>query len=241
MAYTFRSLNKNQLGWHLDMGGEVLDWIFADGWMDNGYRYNFTLACRLEQAELVVGIEKKDWPIVGLLIATPEGETRQVYKAYPPNEFKAEPWGVTIGNNVFKGSLTPEGLPAGYEVKLDLCDIVRDITAKAICTGVRFVEEEHGLMYYDPTTNIGGGWWPLVPRAEVKGTINFQGKKVKVEGLGYCERQLGNLQGGLMTDWVLYYYWNHFWAGDYTISYTYSTAPDKLQYRPFTPLVLWKS
>src|SRR4030042_5831110 len=241
MAYTFRSINKNQLGWHLDMGGQVLDGIFGDGWMENGYKYNFLLSCKLNTAENVVGIEKKDWPVVALLITTPEGETRQVYKAYPPNEFKAESWGVTIGNNVFKGSLTPEGLPAGYEVKMDLDDVCLDITAKAICTGVRFVEDEHGFLFCEPTTNIGVGWWPLVPRASVEGTLRFQGKKTqKAAGLGYCERQLGNNEGRLMSDWVSHWCWGHFWAGDYTAVWTYASAPDMLQYRPFSPLVLWK-
>ena len=240
-ANTFRSINKNQLGWHSDMGGDVLEWLHMDGWMDNGYYYNSTLASKLDMAENAVGSEKKDWPIVALLITSPEGEIKQVYKAFPAEEFKAEPWGVTIGNNVFKGLLTPDGLPAGYQVKLDIDDVGIDITAKAICTGVRFVEDEHGYVYYDPTTNTGAGWWPLVPRASVEGTITFQGKKTKkTAGLGYCERQLGNRQGWKMNEWISHWFWGHFWAGDYTAIWTYAAGSEMLQYRPFSPLVLWK-
>jgi len=239
-TYTVKNINKNQLGWHLNMGGEVIDFIFADGWMENGYKYNFLFACKLEGLEPLVGPEKKDWPIVTLLITSPEGETQQIFKPYPPNEFKAEPWGVTIGNNVFKGSLTTEGMPAGYEVKMDVDDIGLDITAKALCTGVRFVEEEHGYMFYDQGKDIGVGWWPLVPRASVKGTVKFQGKKVKVEGLGHIERQVGNRDGRLMSDWNSHWFWGHCWAGDYTAMWTYSASTEKYRYHPFSPLVLWK-
>ena len=240
-AYTFRSINKNQLGWHSDMGGDVLEWLFADGWMDNGYKYNFLFSSKLDTAENVVGPEKKDWPIVALLITSPEGETKHIYKAFPPEEFKAEEtWGATIGNNVFRGLLTPDGMPAGYQVKIDLDDVGLDITAKAICTGVRLVEEEHGYIYYDPTENIGVRWWPLVPRASIEGTITFQGKKIPAAGLGYVERQLGNNQGKKMSEWVSHWFWQHFYAGDYTAVYTYAAASEMLQYRPLSPLILWK-
>ena len=36
-------------------------------------------------------------------------------------------------------------------------DIGIDIEVKAVALGVRFVKEDHGYMFYDPTTNIAIG------------------------------------------------------------------------------------
>jgi len=239
--YTFRSINKNQLGWHSDMGGDVLEWMFMDGWMDNGYKYGALFASHLDMAENIVEYEKKDWPIVNCHVTSPDGETKDIYKAFPPEEFKAEPFGVTIGNNFLKGSLTPDGLPAGYQLKVDLDDIGIDVTAEAICTGVRFTDEEHGCMFYDPTTNIGVGWWPLVPRASLEGTVTFQGKKTeKAAGHGYVERQLGNREGMKMNEWVSHWYWGHCYAGDYTAIWNFVVTGQAMGYHLFSPLVVWK-
>jgi len=225
------------------MGGEVLEWFFADGWMDNDYKYHFLFASKVEpdEVERIVGREKKDWPIVFCVITNPEGETEEIYKASPPEEFKPEPFGVTIGDNFLKGTLTPEGMPAGYEVRIDLGDLGVDLTAKVVCTGVRFVEDEHGCMIYEPTMNMGVAWWPLVPRASVEGTITFRGKKLKVSGPGYLERQLGNRQGWNMREWVAHWFYGHFWDdNDYTAVWNYIALSEALQFRPFSPLALWK-
>jgi len=238
-AYTFRSINKNQLGWHADMGGNVLEWLYLDGWMDNDYKYTLVLASRMDMGENVVGPEKGDWPLVDCGITSPEGVTQRDTKAFPIEELKLETWGATIGDNVFTGSLTPDGLPSGYRVKVAVGRVGMDIDVEAICTGIRFVEEEHGYIYYDPTTNTGAAWWPLVPNGKVKGTLTFDGKKVPVTGFGYCERQLGNTKM-LMADWVSHWAYGKFWAGDYMASWTYTAAPESMQYLPFSPLVLWK-
>jgi hypothetical protein len=236
-ALTFRSISKNHLGWHSDLGGDLREWLYLDGWMDNGYKYSLVLASKMEMGENVVGPEKADWPLVDCQVISPEGVMQRVAKAFPIEKLKTKPWGVSIGNNVFRGSLTPDGLPAGYRVKVAAGDLGIDITAEAICTGTRFVEEEHGYMYYDPTTNVGVGWWPLVPGAKVQGTLTYRGSKIPVAGFGYCERQVGN---EAFAGWISHWFWGHMWAGDYTAIWSYTTAPESMQYRHFSPLVLWK-
>jgi len=66
-------------------------------------------------------------------------------------------------------------------------DIGIDIEAKAVALSVRFVEEDHGCIFCDPTTKMAIGWWPLIPRAEIEATLTFKGEKVPVMRLGYCE------------------------------------------------------
>ncbi len=238
-TYTVRSINKSHLGWHPNMGGDVVEWLYMDGWMDNGYKYGVTLASKIDQGEMFG--EQGNWPFVMAWLTSPDGETLTGMNFLPVQQYKEEkPWGVTIGNNVFKGSLKKDGQPAGYHMKVTLENIGIDITAKAVCSGMRIVEEKHGYMHYDPVKDTAVGWWPLVPRASVKGTITFQGKEVQVTGLGYCERQLGNKQGMLMTDWLSHWFWGHCFAGDYTASWAYTAGPENKQYRPFSSLVLWK-
>ena len=178
-ALTFRSISKNHLGWHSDLGGDLREWLYMDGWMDNGYRYSLVLASKMEMGENVVGPEKRDWPLIDFQVISPEGVIQRVAKAFPIEKLKTKPWGVRIGDNAFRGSLGLDGLPTGYTIKVAVGDVGIDITAKAICTGVRFVEEEHGYMYYDPTTNIGVGWWPLVPGAEFKGHLRIRGRRYR--------------------------------------------------------------
>ena len=169
-TYAVKNLNKSQLGWHSKMGGVVLEWLFMDGWMDNGYKYGVTLASRVDRGDVLFGEERGNWPFVMAFVTNPDGETVMGMNVFPIEQYKEEkPWGITVGNNILKGSLTRDGQPAGYNMKVTFDDIGIDITAKAECTGIRFIEKEHGYMFYDPIKDIGVGWWPLarLPHFEV--------------------------------------------------------------------------
>ena len=115
-GFTFRSISKNQLKWHSDLGGDFREWLYLDGWMDNDYKYGLVLATKMEMGENVVGPEKGDWPLIDCLVTSPEGVTHRVSKAFPIEMVKPEPWGITMGDNVFAGALMPDGMPAGYRV-----------------------------------------------------------------------------------------------------------------------------
>src|SRR5512136_3330888 len=121
---------------------------------------------------------------------SPQGVLHHAVSAFPIEEFRPEePWGVGIGQNTLKGSLTADGQPAGYHVKVSLDDIGIDVAAKAAVVGMRFVMDDHGYMYYDPGSNMAVGDWPLIPRGEFKGNLTVQGQRIPVTGMGYCERQ----------------------------------------------------
>jgi len=238
-GFTFTTVSKTNLAWHPELGEGYCDWLWLDGWTDSGYWYGLTMAFRLDQAAPLVGAEKRDWPLVQCLVIPPEGETQLLTEAFPVEKFKAEePWGVTIGHNVLKGTLTPEGLPAGYSVKVAVDDVGIDLNAKSVALGMQFVEAEHGYTYYHPVKKIGVGWWPLVSRADIEGTLTFHGKEIKVNnGAGYIERQLFNSTfAGIMA----HHFWGHAFAGDYTAVWTESAGPEQSQYRHFHPFVLYK-
>jgi hypothetical protein len=119
-------------------------------------------------------------------------------------------------------------------------DMQLKISAKAIATGLQFSDEEHGYSYYNPMKKIALGWWPLVPRAEIKGTLTFKGSVIDVKGLAYCEKQLSNMPssfgGGAQNVW----HWGHFFADDYTAAWTDSAASKSFCYRHFSPVAIWK-
>jgi len=238
--YAIRSLNESHMGWHTEMGGSPVEWLYVDGWTDDGYKFGVTMASKVDFGDILVG-EEGDWPFVMCTVTNPDGETVHHMNVFPADQFKEEkPWGATIENNSLKGSITSDGQPSGYHMKTFFDGIDIDITATAVCAGVRFVEEEHGYMFYDQAKDIGVGWWPLIPRASVEGTITFKGKESQVSGIAHCERQLGNKEGLSMADWLSHWFWGHCWAGDYTSLWVYAAGPENKRYRPFSPLVLWK-
>lgn len=236
---TFRSISKNQLAWHPQLAGNTREWLYLDGVMANGYKYDLLFASKMEMAENIVGFEKKELPLIMCQITNPEGETHRVAAAFPIEELSLsmEPWGVKIGENTLTGALTSEGEPSGYHVKVAHDDFGVDITAKAVALGIKFVEEEHGYMFYDPATNFAVGYWPLIPRAEIEGTLTFHGQTVPVKGLGWCERQVGN---EAFAGWISKWLWGHGWAGDYTVFWMSIASTEATQYRHMSPAVVWK-
>ena len=242
--HTFRKINSSNLGWHWDLGeGEnrenFADWLEFDGQLEGGYEYSGGLNIGIIPHLKEEG-ERRFWPSAHLSISTPDGKRREVDEFYPPKDVETEIFGGVWGPNTFKGKLGPDGQPEGYHLKISIGDIGADLTARAVNTGLVFTDEEHGYSYYSPTKKTALGWWPLVPRAEVEGTLTIDGKPVKVKGLGYVERQLTNMPtsfgGGGQTWWT----WGHFYCGDYTAIWTDSASSEHFGYRHFTPFVLWK-
>lgn len=238
MAFGFRSLRKSDLAWHLELGGDAREWLYLDGATESGYAYSLLLARKMENAEEIVGPDKAHLPLVELRIMTPQGVLHHAVSAFPIEEFRPEePWGVRIGQNTLQGSLTADGQPAGYHVKVSLGDIGIDVTAKAAVVGMRFVLDDHGYMYYDPGSNMAVGDWPLIPRGDFKGNLTVQGQRIPVTGMGYCERQAGNVP---FAAWISHWFFGHFYAGEYTAQWADQACTELMQYRHFRPLVLWK-
>lgn len=245
-VYTFRHINKNNLGWHLELSkGEGApyfgDWLWTDGQLDDGYQYSAGFFARVPSGiDLGIDPEKKNWPYVQLCISSPDGDLYYVDESYPPESFKTREWGALIGNNIFDGKINDKGMPESYDLRIDIGNVGINVTARVIVTGVQFSDEAHGYSYYHPKRNIALGWWPLAPRAEINADLRFAGKTVKKKGLAYCERQLSNMPNAFGAGGQSMWYWGHFFAGDYTAVWTDSAASGLRQYRHFTPFVLWK-
>ena len=90
--FTFRSIGKFHCDWHFELNdkGKYWDWLWLDGWTEQGYWYGLTLAWRMEMMEHRVGYEKKDWPLIDLLITNPEGKTHRAVRSFPREQFKVE-------------------------------------------------------------------------------------------------------------------------------------------------------
>lgn len=252
-TYSFRNPNAEVLRWHPELReGELesdyFELIWNDIHLQEGYQIGLGFFARPPayyervdrwKEEWEGHRERSNWPAVELHIAGPDEKMHTAVKSFPPESFQPKPWGVTLGDNAFDGILTPKGMPDSYHIRTALGDIGVDLEAKVIAGGVRFVEDEHGYSYYNPVKNRALGWWPLVGRSEVSGTITVEGRPVKVSGLAYCERQLGNLPSSTQSGQA-WHFWGHFFAGEYSAVWTDSASSEHFNYRHFTPLVLWK-
>ena len=245
---TFRRITKGNLAWHPELreregAQNYSEWLWLDGQLEGGYQYSLSLSAGRPGgvAEAVESAGERGRPSVSLHILTPEGKVHHGSEVYPPEAFKPELFGGTWGDkNVFKGKLKPDGMPEGYDLKVSVGDVGVDITARAVAIGLQFSDEEHGYSYYHPLKNIALGWWPLVPRAEVEGTLTIEGKPIKVSGLAYVERQLTNMPASFGGGGQAWWTWGHFYAGDYTAVWTDSAASEHYQHRHFSPFGLWK-
>lgn len=243
---TFRRINKSHLEWQLNLReGEgaqnYSDWLWLDGKLEGGYQ--FQMGMFLARATEMGGSEssvKRGYPVIDLHIQTPDRKKYYRREIYSPESFKPEPFGGTWGNERFVGRLNSDGLPEGYELKVTLGDLGLDLTARTVAIGLVFSDEEHGYSYYNPIKKAALGWWPLIPRSVVKGTITIEGKQLEVNGLVYVERQVSSIPRAFGSGGQAWWTWGHFFADDFTAIWTDSAASERYQYRHFSPFALWK-
>lgn len=245
-AYTFRNINSSNLAWHPELakgdGAKYYgSWLWLDGELEGGYQYSAGLFARTPTgAKLDIIPEKRDWPYIELTISDRNGKLYRESESYPPETFKPCPFGGVWRQNKLIGRLRPDGMPDSYELELSIGKIGLNLVAHTVATGVQFSEEEHGYSYYNPVRNLAMGWWPLVPRADVEGSLTIEGNTFRAKGLSYCERQLSNIPSTFGSGGQRMWFWGHFFAGDYTAVWTDSAASEHYNYRHFTPFVLWK-
>ena len=87
--FTFRSIGKYHCDWHFELNdkGKYWDWLWLDGWTEQGYWYGLTLAWRMEMLEHRIGWDKKDWPVIDLLVTNYSLTLADIFK-YDKREFK---------------------------------------------------------------------------------------------------------------------------------------------------------
>lgn len=246
-SYTFKPITKENLRWHPELGaGDNRDNYFEYIWFDGPLKSdeNEEYFIRIDPFSSLVngshGAEEGGLPGIGFEIILPDKNVLDTFEIYSPKDFEPYEFGGNWAGNILKGTYNDKGLIEEYEINMEFLNIKIDLKAKSVAHGVQFVENENGYTYFHPIKERALGWWPLVPRAEVEGTLTVDGKKINVKGPAYLDRQVGNLPvtfGGSGQAW---WTWGHFWAGDYTATFTDSAPTSHYKYKHFSPFVLWK-
>ena len=245
-TYIFKNISNEILRWHPELGeGENQENYFEYMWFDaplqgaDGVYY-----LRISPFSSVVkgshGAETGGLPGLGFDLLLPNGECLDSFIIYDPREYEALPFGGIWGTNAFTGTVTDDGFLDSFEIKMNIEGVGIDLKARTVANGLQFVEADHGYTYYHPVKKRALGWWPLAPRADVEGILTIGGKEIRVKGPSYLDRQLGNLPTAFGGSGQAWWTWGHFWAGDYTGTFTDSAPTAKYKYRHFSPFMLWK-
>jgi|GEM_PF-839781 len=244
--FTFRKNDKEIYRWHSDLAqGNYADYYFEYLWFDAPLKageetYYLRVAPFSSCVKGSHGTTKGGTPGIGMDLLLPDGRCLDAFPIFDPSEYTELPFGGVWGDNSFTGEFNDQGQLESYEIKMTLGGIGIDLKARTIATGISVVKAEHGYSYYHPVKKLALGWWPVVPRAEVEGTLTIDGKVIKVSGPAYLDRQAGNQPtsfGGSSQKW---WAWGHFWAGDYTATFTDSAPSAEYKFKHYSPFMLWK-
>jgi len=246
--YTFTPIGKEINRWHPELGeGDNLTNYFENVWFDaplNGPDGLYYIRVSPFPSTVLGshGAKKGGLPAMGFDLLLPNGVCIDEYKFYDPEEFiPLEPYGCKMGPNTYSGTLNEKGQVETIEFDVVCKGVGIHLKGKTIAQGLKFVEADHGYSYYHPIKKTALGWWPIAPRLEVEGMLTIEGKEIPVKGPGYLDAQLGNLPkpfGGSGQQW---WTWGHFWAGEYTATFTESAAGADKNYFHFSPFMLWKN
>lgn len=243
----FQTITKENLRWHPELGeGENRDNYFEYLWFDgpmkgddgNEYFIRYSMFSSLVLGSH--GATRGGLPGVGFDILMPDGKVLDDFVVYDEKDFEPYEFGGNWAGNTIKGVYNDKGLIDSYEIEMDYCGVQAKLKAKSVAHGVQFVDQDNGYTYFHPIKKRALGWWPLIPRAEVEGTLTINGKEIKVKGPAYLDRQVGNLPTTFGGSGQAWWTWGHFWAGDYTATYTDSAPTAHYKYKHFSPFVLWK-
>jgi len=238
--YKFAKMGENGTRWHPEMGqppftNEFQEYYWLDFVSDNGYYLRFSPFNSFTPGSN--GITKGFVPAIVFDLLLPDGRLIDRFVTFE-NDFEPYEFGGRWGKNIFTGNKSAEGEITDYVIKYEDANIAIDLKGTSIAKGIQF--SDTGYTYYNPKDNTGNSWYPVVPRAEVKGTITVDGKKVEVKGPAYLDHQASNvpaIYGGPTQRWWM---WGHFFCGPYTATFIDSAADLKYRYNHFTPFVLWK-
>ena len=160
-------------GLHIDMEKRGnFEWWYFDARLDNGYMAVGFFRAKHERTGKT-GVE--------ITIYKPNGEKIQRIFDYEHSDLVAtkENANVRIGKNYIKVDYSNGKLPE-YEIFLDEEDIGIHLN---------FTPKIKGWMPGEGFVEFGTlgqfGWAVAIPRADVKGTIKVDNKKIEVKGIGY--------------------------------------------------------
>jgi len=236
----FRHVTPEEFRWHTELSGDpdsLCELLWIDGHLDDGWQIGIGL---MRARPLMDG-----HPAIFIRLLSPDGRCIQADEKFTHEEFQnggglSARWG---RNNSIVADVGPSGSPGAYRLSLRVREFEVDLHCVAECTGVKFVTASPGYTACDTKSGLATGWWPLIPRARVSGSIVVQGEARQVSGLFYLERQVSSLPLGgregektAQSIWA----WGNFHAGDFTAGWTDSGASEDFGYRHFTPFVMWK-
>lgn len=245
--YIFRPCNEEALRWHPELGAGVrkddyFEYVWFDGPMngDDGKEYYIRISPFSSVVKGSHGAVEGGHPGIGFDLMLPDGKVIDEFYVYDEGDFVDEGFGCIMGGdqrmygNVVDGKLVDYGFDVHWK------NIKAKLSATVVAGGVQFVEDKHGYTAYDAVNNIATGWWPLAIRSDVTGTIEIDGKVINVTGVAYLDRQLGNMKSNFGTGAQAWWTWGHFWAGEYSGTFTDSAPSATYKYRHFSPFVLYK-
>ena len=246
---TFKQNSPDTLRWHWELGeGELLKEFFEYLWFDGIFTgddgdYYLRVGPATSQPTGCFGIDHGGIPTYGFDLVLPNGKVYDHTQIYKPEEFKEAEFGGYWGDNaLLAGKMNEKGEVTEYQVKFDINGVSCDLTCiPETKWGCQFVHADHGYSYFHPKKNRAMGWWPLIPRADVTGTVTFDGKTVNLKGSAYLDKQVSNKEETFGGSGQAWWTWGHFWAGPYTASFTDSAPTAHYKYRHFSPLVMWKN
>lgn len=245
--YIFRPVNEEALRWHPELGeGDKLDDYFEYIWFDGplkdaeGKEYYLRISPFASVVKGSHGAKQGGLPGIGFDILLPDGRVVDEFDIYKPEEFIPYGLGGRWGENQIMTAEVSGDKVVSVGFDMQFKNIRVRLSAKAVAGGVQFVKDKHGYTFYDAKENIATGWWPLCTRLDVTGELQIDERVVPVTGLAYMDRQVGNMKRNFGTGAQCWWTWGHFWAGEYSGTFTDSAPSAQFKYRHFSPLALYK-
>jgi hypothetical protein len=193
---------------------------------------------RLDDGHVVVGflqtaelLTKR--PGVELHVYRPDGTRREIRKRYPKKVAHASStrFHVQVGEN-WGRALDTAGDYGSYEFHLAEEDLAFDLRFDA---EVPMWKPGEGLTNYGATDFFA--WVVPAPRARVSGTIEIDGERLEVSGIGYHDHNWGIGSMGRIVD---HWYWGRVYAGDITLVYANVFARKRYGHAASTPAMVAK-
>jgi len=209
------------------------EWWYLDADFENGYTIAGTFHYGSPRPPA-----NSDARFIEIAIYDPAGNRRMTRKRYPIDKcsFSTEICDVVIGPNFMK---SVNGLEK-YHMYMSEGDQGFDLTYERLVTGYVTPGQAQPADCYPP--NTPPSWIVIMTKAKVTGTLTFDGKTMKVSGVGYHDHNLesvpygivesGASNAGLLGDVGSNLFWSKLYAGDWTVNWVLNRATRRGGYAP---------
>ncbi|MCK5200549.1 MAG: hypothetical protein KAR21_19475 [Spirochaetales bacterium] len=192
-------------GLRTDPTGNSFEWWYFDASFNDG-----STAVIVFSTKNILNPREKADPNVSIIITTPDGDKITVDDSPGIDGFKAstESLDVKVSNSYAIGNLSR------CFIHFEKDGIEADLTFISRAPSWR---PGSGKMYFDSEKEKYFAWLPAIPFGDVKGSLKYDGKEIKVIGTGYHDHNWGNVRlDKVMTQW----YWGRARIDDYTLIFS---------------------